>query len=227
MFEKIRYRLKKEACENYRQFSTNIIPNINNILGVRMPTLRKIASEIYFSNNWREYIQTVDVEFMEENLLKALIIGQINSSANTILQYVKDFIPRIDNWAVCDTFCITLKFTNKNKEQVWKFIQPYFKSQKEFELRFAFVMFLNYFVDEKYIDFIFNIFDEFVNDAYYARMAVAWALSICMINEPNKTFKYLKKSKLDNWTYNKAIQKCLESYRISKKQKLILKKMKK
>ena len=129
--QKIKQRILNEADPDYKKFSASLIPNIDNILGVRLPTLRKIAKEIYKSGEWEEFVNKQQCEFMEEVMLQGMIIGLIKTNPEEILEYVKNFIPKIDNWAVCDTFCNSLKFTNQNKELVWEFIRPYFKSDKE------------------------------------------------------------------------------------------------
>ena len=109
----------------------------------------------------------------------------------------------------------------KGKETVWQFIQPYLISPKEFEIRFGIVMLFHY-VDEEHIDALLAYADTFSHDAYYARMAMAWMISICFIKFPEKTMEYLKQSKLDNWTYNKSLQKTIESLRVDKETKDIL-----
>lgn len=225
--QKIKQRILKEADPDYKKFSASLIPNIDNILGVRLPTLRKIAKEIYKSGEWEEFVNKQQCEFMEEVMLQGMIIGLIKTNPEEILEYVKNFIPKIDNWAVCDTFCNSLKFTNQNKELVWEFIQPYFKSDKEYDLRFGYVMLLTHFIEEKYIEKILKLIDNFKDDRYYSKMSVAWALSICYIKLPEKTHKYLKTSKLDNWTFNKSIQKICESLRVDKDTKNMLKCLKK
>ena len=222
----IKQQLIKNSEEKYRKFSQSLIPNINNVLGVRLPILRKIAKEIYKSENWQDFLKQNDLEYMEETMLQAMIIGLAKNSPENILEMVKFFIPKIDNWSVCDCFCGGLKFASQNQEIVWDFIQPYFKSEKEFEIRFAYVMLLNYFVNENYIDQCLNLINEFKDTRYYAQMACAWALSICYIRFPQKTLGYLEKSKLDNWTFNKGIQKICESLRVDKKTKNMLKCMK-
>ena len=140
---------------------------------------------------------------------------------------MEDYIPKIDNWAICDVFCAGLKITQKNKKQVWVFIQKYLKSEKEFEVRFAIVMILDYFIDDEFLKKDFEIFDKIQHEGYYVKMAVAWAISLCIIKYYEETIKYLEKSKIDNWTYNKSIQKAIESYRISDENKQNLRKMKK
>ena len=222
----IKQQLIKNSEEKYRKFSQSLIPNINNVLGVRLPILRKIAKEIYKSENWQDFLKQNDLEYMEETMLQAMIIGLAKNSPENILEMVKFFISKIDNWSVCDCFCGGLKFASQNQEIVWDFIQPYFKSEKEFEIRFAYVMLLNYFVNENYIDQCLNLIDEFKDTRYYAQMACAWTLSICYIRFPQKTLVYLEKSKLDNWTFNRGIQKICESLRVDKKTKNMLKCMK-
>ena len=139
------------------------------------------------------------------------------------LELVKNFIPEINNWSVCDCFCSGLKFVKDNRELVWNFIQPYFKSKNEYDIRFAYVILLSYYIDINFIDKDLNLIDKFKDQRHYTKMAVAWALSICYIKFPEKTLKYLKTSKLDNWTYNKSIQKICESLRVDKETKSLLK----
>lgn len=223
----IRKQLEKESENKFREFSSCLIPNVSNILGVRLPVLRKIAKEIYRKEDYKKFLEKSDFLYMEEIMLQGMVIGLINEQTEKIIEYIECFIPRIDNWAVCDSFCSGLKFTNKNKKRVWSFLNKYFNSANEYEIRFAYVMSLLYYIDDEYIDEVLNIIDKFKNDGYYARMAVAWAVSICFIKQREKTYEYLKKSRLDSWTFNKSIQKICESNRVDKETKLNLKQMKK
>ena len=162
-------------------------------------------------------------------MLQGMLIG-LNSKEdfNVIKKYIEDYIPKIDNWAICDTFCAGLKIVNKNKENMWDFIKQYLDSDKEFYLRFAIVIILDYYIEEKYLEEIFRIFNNIQSEYYYVKMAIAWAISISLIKYYDKTINYLKNnSKIDKWTYNKSLQKAIESYRITKSQKELLKNMKK
>ena len=158
-----------------------------------------------------------------------MLIG-LNSKENfnVIKKYIEGYIPKIDNWAICDTFCAGLKIVNQNKENMWGFIKQYLDSDQEFYLRFAIVIILDYYIEEKYLEEIFRIFNNIQSEYYYVKMAIAWAISICLIKYYDKTINYLKNnSKIDKWTYNKSLQKAIESYRITKDQKELLKNMKK
>jgi 3-methyladenine DNA glycosylase AlkD len=221
----IKQKLFNQVDSKYKDFSSSLIPNIDNVLGVRLPVLRKIAKEIYTSENWQEFLQIKSCEFMEETMLQGMVIGLVQDKPQKILKLVKDFVPKIDNWSVCDSFCVGLKFVKKNKGVVWEFLQPYFRSTKEFEIRFAYVMALNYFVEEDYLEQIFSLTDDFKSKKYYAQMAVAWAISVYFAEFPDKTKEYLKHSNLSSFTLNKSIQKICDSNRVDKTLKVELKEL--
>lgn len=227
MKQKIKQKLFELSDKKYQDFHSSLCPGTENIIGVRVPILRNYAKELFIENDWRQTIKEIDNEYYEEIMLQGMLIGQAQKEdINIILKYIEDYVPKIDNWAICDVFCAGLKITKKYKEQMWKFIQKYLKSNQEFEIRFAVVMILDYYIEEEYIKEIFKIFEEIKHEGYYVKMAIAWAISICLIKFCNETVEFLKVSKLDDWTYNKAIQKAIESYRISNDRKDILRNMK-
>ena len=216
--------------EKYRQFQIKLCPGVNNIIGVRLPELRKYAKNISKLVSYAE----IPTKYYEEIMLKGMLIG-LEKEIN--YEQIENFIPLINNWAVCDTFCGSLKKVKNDKERMWDFIQKYLKSKQEYEIRFAVVMILQYFIDEKYIDKVLKILSKIKNKNYYAQMAVAWAYSICFIKFYDKTKKFFEEElikredskrsiKIDNFTYNKSIQKAIESYRLTKEQKDELRKMK-
>mgnify|MGYP001524101761 FL=1 len=220
--ENIRKELQDLVDSKYQEFHSALVPGIGNILGVRIPQLRILAKEIAKRDNWRMFVEATDTKFYEETMLQGMVIGLAKMELDERMKHISMFVPRIDNWAVCDIFCGELKTAvKKGKETVWQFIQPYLISSKEFEIRFGIVMLFHY-VDEEHIDALLAYADTFSHDAYYARMAMAWMISICFIKFPEKTMEYLKQSKLDNWTYNKSLQKTIESLRVDKETKDIL-----
>lgn len=215
----IRKRLEQEADEKYRVFSAALIPNIDNILGVRIPKLNKLAKELY-KTDWKPLLNQPCI-YMEETMLQGILIAKSED-----LELIKQFVPKINNWAVCDKFCNSLKCVKYNKQQVWKFIQPYLKSKKEYNNRFALVIMLEYFIEEDYLAKIFEILNTFNSKKYYAQMAAAWLVSMCFVEYPTETTEFLKTTKLDDWTYNKSIQKIIESLKVDKPTKQKLKLMK-
>lgn len=223
--DKIRNDLLSLADEKYKEFHSGLCPNTNNIMGIRVPILRNYAKELV-KQDWRDYIKEARNEYYEEVMLQGMVIGLAKMDIDESLKYIKQFVPKIDNWAVCDVFCAGLKITNKYLDKMWDFIQQYFNSNKEFELRFGIVMLLDYYVKEEYINKVLDIFNKVQHEGYYVKMAVAWAISVAYVKFPERTMELLKNNNLDKFTHNKAIQKCMESYRISTEQKELLKKMK-
>lgn len=222
----IKKRIYELADEKYKDFHSRLCPGTTNIVGVRTPVLRNYAKELNRKYSLNELLKEIDDTLYEEIMLQGMLIG-LSKNIEEVLKYTKTFIPKIDNWAICDVFCAGLKITKKYKKEMWNFIQKYLNSDKEFEIRFGIVIILDYYIDEEYLDKNFEIFQKIKNDNYYVKMAIAWAISICLIKYYDKTIKYLKKAKLDDWTYNKSLQKAIESYRISDEQKEYLRKMKK
>jgi len=223
--QSIKEQLLNLADEEYQKFATALIPTINNVIGVRLPELRKLARTIA-KGDWRTFLAQAESDYFEEVMLQGMVLGYVKTDIEEILRYVADFIPKIDNWSVCDSFCISLKFTLKNKERVWDFIVPYLLSDKEYEIRFAVVMMLNFFIEEEYINRILQLLDKVSHEGYYAKMAVSWALSICYIKLPEPTMSYLLSNTLDDFTYNKALQKITESYRVDQETKTMIRAMK-
>lgn len=223
--ENIRQKLFEMQDKKYQQFHSGLCPNVDDIIGVRIPELRKLAKQIA-KENAQEYLELTQKKYYEERMLQGFIIGYMKSDLEERLKYLDQFVPVIDNWAICDCCCSTFKFTNKYPKEMWNYIQKYLSSNKEFELRFAIIMLMDYYLTEEYIDKVLKIYDNIQNEGYYVKMGVAWAISMAYVKFPEKTMKLLKNNHLDNFTYNKAIQKMIESYRIDEKTKQILKEMK-
>ena len=230
MKEEIKKQLKQLADSKYKEFHSNLCPGTDNILGVRVPVLRNYAKELVKKYPVEKLLKNIDNEYYEEIMLQGMIIG-LDKKVNikTILEYIEEFIPKIDNWAICDVFCAGLKIVNKYPKEIWSFISKYLESEKEFELRFAIVIILDYYVNEEYIDKVLKVLNSIHSDKYYVQMAVAWAISICLIKFYDKTVNYLQDENclLDKFTYNKSIQKAIESYRITNEQKVFLRSLKK
>lgn len=196
----------------YRKFTTALMPGVTNVIGIRLPLLRTMAREIA-RGDWREYLATAKEHYFEERMLQGLVIGYAKCSPDEKLQYVARFVPKIDNWAVCDSFCWRLRTTER--QPMWEYIQPWFHASTEFGTRFAVVMALGNFVDEEHLEELLQRLNEVNHETYYSRMAVAWAVSVCYVKFPERTHQWLDDCSLDDWTYNKSLQKIVESYRVN------------
>lgn len=229
-YKSIKKELLANIDLNYKKFNSKIIPGAENILGIRMPNLKDIAKIISKQDEElvkKYFIEAKDDSF-EEIALQGLVIGYLNKDFETVKNYISVFVPKINNWGICDSFCSNLKITKKYKSEVWEFLdsQNYINNEKEFTVRFWLVMILNYYVEEKYIDSIFTSLDKIKHAGYYVKMAKAWTISKCFLKFKEKTLDYLKNSNLDKFTYNKSLQKITESLLVDEKTKKFIKSIK-
>ena len=212
----------------YQKFHSSLLPGVENIIGVRMPLLRKLAKEI-LRGDWRSYLDSSVAEpntYYEDNILQALLIGTSKISLQERHTYIKAFVPKINNWAVCDLFCSTLKEVQRYPQEYWQMLMPYFNSTNAYDLRFASVMLLNHFTSDEFAEEALKLLEAIKHEDYYVKMGVAWAISIFYIKQPKLTLSLLKQNNLDNFTHNKAIQKIRESFRVSNEEKEMLNRFK-
>lgn len=225
--ENLRNELYKLADEKYKKFQSSLCPNTDNIIGVRMPKIRQIAKQISKEGGIK-FLDTYKPEYYEEKLVYGMVIGYTKMTIKERQKYLNKFIPTIDNWAVCDGACSTYKFTMDNQEKMWDYIQKYVNTNNEFEVRFSVVMMMIYYINDEYIDKVLEIYNNINLDKYYVKMAIAWGISVAFVKYEEKTMKFLKSknNKLDKFTYNKSLQKIIESYRVDDSTKDIIRKMK-
>ena len=195
-------------------FAKSLIPGDHILLGARLPDMRGLAKKVA-KDDWRSYIDGWDPFYFEDYMLRGMVIAYAKMDLEERLEEYRKFIPYIDNWSVCDSFCNTWKPKATEREAVWEFILPYLGTGKEFEMRFAAVMMLCHFVDEEHVDRVISELDSAKNDAYYYMMAKAWALSVCFVRFPERTMDYLEKGTLDETTLRMTVRKIRESYRVS------------
>lgn len=216
--------------ERYKEFSLKLLPGVpeDSLMGVRIPLLRKKASEIAKGSYWSDFLKENDNLFFEEKMLQAMVIALVKIEARDRIILIEQFLPKIDNWSLCDIFCSSLKFAREeiNQELIWQFIKPLFHDKREYYVRFASVMSLNYYLNPKYFDKVLNLYNEVNHEGYYAKMAVAWGISLAFVKDKEKTKELLEKNSLDKFTYNKALQKIRDSFQVSLEEKQLLKKLK-
>jgi len=148
MQEKIISRLKSLSEPDYQKFNASLIPGVDNILGIRLPYLRQIAKEIS-KGDWRSFLAESKINndlYMEQTLIHGMVIGLIKADISEVLIHTTAFLPKINNWAVCDTFCCGLKVADKHPQVFWDYLQQYFKDDREYYLRFVVVMMLSLFL---------------------------------------------------------------------------------
>lgn len=211
--------------EKYKEFSAKLIPGCNNIYGVRIPVLRKLAKQIAKEDS-KGYLDNAVDDSFEEIMLQGMVIGYSKLSSEETLAYVTKFIPKINDWSINDSFCNSFTFAKKNQELFWDFLMGYKYSDSEFEQRVVAVMLLSHYINEDYIEKVLSVYDELKHPGYYRMMGVAWGLQAAYVKFPEITHKYLLHNNLDDVTFNKAIQKLIESYKLTNEQKNVLRGLK-
>lgn len=202
----------------YKEFHSKLLNNQINLIGIKTPILRNIAKDIS-KGNYIEFLNLNQHKYYEENIIHGFIISNLKLPINEIINHINNYLQFIDNWATCDLICSSLKIISKNKDVFLKYINKLIIKDNEWTRRFCFVILLDYYIESPYLEKIFYLCDNYNNDKYYVNMAIAWLISICYIKHKEQTIIYLNNNKLDKFTHNKAIQKIIESNRISKEEK--------
>ena len=223
--EEICVWLKAEAEPKFQKFTSGLIPGTDPIIGVRIPKLRALAKKIA-KEDWRGYLEHAACDTYEEIMLQGLVIGYVKAEMEELLEYAAAFIPKIHDWSVNDGFCSTFKIVRKHRAEVWDFLMQYRASKSEFEQRVVAVMLMDHFLVPEYIDRVLAVYNSLKHEGYYCKMGVAWGIATTYAKFPQETQAFLLKNELDDFTYNKAIQKMLESYRVSAEDKEMLRGMK-
>ena len=211
-------RLQALADEKLANFSSGLNPNCKSMLGVRLPELRKIAKEIAKAD-YKGFLEEGPETYFEYETLKAYVLGYAKDDIETILSYADCFIPKIKDWSVNDSFCQNFTIARKYPERVFDWLMGYAKKEEEFSQRVAAVLLMSHFLVPEYIEKVLAVMDILQYDGYYTKMGVAWCVATAYAKFPKETAAYLGNNKLQDWTYNKAIQKMCESYRVSDEDK--------
>lgn len=220
----IKSKLQAAYDENNAAFFLKISPQAKNVTGVRVPYLRKLAKEIV-KGDVKDFLDNYNIETHEEFLLKCIVIFSSKLSLEEKLIYLEKYVPEIYDWSGCDIVISTFKCSDEELKKVYDFIMKYRYSKNEYETRFMIVMLFN-FLKEDYLDKIKEILETENFDKYYTQMAAAWLISVMFVKHREYTLAYLNNNSLDNFTYNRALQKIRESLRVSKEDKELVKQMK-
>lgn len=209
----------------YRDMQIKIIPNIDpaSIIGVRTPELKKIAKELYRSGEYRSFIKKLPHDHFEENQLHAFIICEMKDPAECFDE-VEHFLPYVDNWATCDQ--LSPKIFKKNKDELLKHIKTWIGSDRTYTVRFGVGMLMQHFLDDDYDEKYPKMVAGLRSDEYYINMMIAWYFATALAKQYESVLPYIEENKLDDWTHNKAIQKSLESFRVTDEHKKYLRSLK-
>ncbi len=212
--------------EKYREFSKKLIPDTNyQIIGVRTPIIKKLAKDSLASNDYKGFLLEKHT-FYEEYLLHGILLGIINCETNKKLLLIEEFLPYIDNWAICDCTVAGLKFFKKNPETTLKFAKKWIKSNNPYTIRFGIVTLMSYLLTDVFCEETIEICSKIKSSHYYVNMGLAWFFSVALVKNYETALPYFTNKRLNKFVHNKSIQKAIESFRISNDKKKFLKKIK-
>lgn len=225
--ETITKRILELQDMEYREFTARLIPDIDKkrIVGVRLPQLRTLAKEIVREGKGDAVLTELPHYYTDENNLHALVLAELKDYDRTVAELDR-FLPYVDNWATCDSMKPKAFNRKSCHDRLLSDIRRWLNSEHPFTIRFAISMLMTHFLDndfrEEYLDWVAAV----DNEHYYVRMMVAWYFATALAKQYDATLPYLMARRLKKWTHNKAIQKAIESLRITQEQKQLLRTLK-
>ena len=227
MHTKVLEYLKSQQDEKYKIFTSKLLPKNVELLGVRIPVIRQYAKQLIKENLSNKYLEiSLDkMQYQDELLLYSILLANKIKTSETKIEDIKKFVPYINSWAVCDIFCSELKEIKKDTNKYFESFSQYTQSQEEYQIRFFYVLALNYFINEEHLEQIFNMIKNQEYVGYYDKMAVAWFLSIAYIKYPEQVENFLFSTKLNEFVFNKTISKICDSFQVKKEAKIHLRKL--
>lgn len=210
---------------SYADFQARLIPNIPRemFIGVRVPRARKLAKMLAKEGKSSQFLSDLPHKYYDENILHGLLLSEIRDYGACI-KAVDQFLPYVDNWAVCDV--LSPKIFNKHKTALLEKVKKWSTSDKSYTCRFGIKVLMSYFLDDDFSPAYLEIPASVNSEEYYVQMGIAWFFATALAKQWEASIKYIEENRLDKWTHNKAIQKARESKRITPKQKDYLKSLK-
>lgn len=223
--DEIKSELFRMQDEQYRSFQSKLIPTVeqDTVIGVRTPELRKLAKQMVKRDDVYTFLNELPHQYYDENQLHAFIVSEIKDFKCCVEEVCK-FLPYVDNWATCDQ--MSPKIFKKHRQELLTFIREWIVSDRTYTVRFAVGMLMVHFLDEDF-DLIYpEMVSKIRSDEYYINMMVAWYFATALAKQYEEVLPFIEERRLDSWTHNKAIQKSVESSRITQEQKIYLKSLK-
>ena len=221
----IETKLMKVKDDKYKEFQAKLVPNIDSdtILGIRTPEMRKIAKELFESNNFDSFLNELPHKYYEENLIHFFVISMIKDF-NKCIEEVERFLPYVDCWPVSDQ--ATPKSFRKNHDKLLPHIKKWIKSKHVYTSRFGIRMLMNEYLGDDFRKEYLELVSSVKSNDYYLKMMVAWYFATALAKKYDETIPFFENHLLDEWVHKKAIQKAIESYRVSEEHKKYLRGLK-
>lgn len=215
-------RLMEVQDEEYRAFQVKLVPNIDpeTVIGVRTPALRQIAKEVFAGAERDAFLKSLPHRYYEENLVHFFVLASIRDFDECV-RAVGAFLPYVDCWPVSDQ--ATPKAFRKNRDKLLPHIKRWIASDHVYTARFGLRMLMNEFLDEDFREEYLELAASKEGEDYYLKMMVAWYFATALAKQYDATVRYFEEGRLDPWVHRKAIQKAVESFRVTDEHKAYLK----
>ncbi len=225
IIQEIREKLSSLQDLKYRDMQVRIIPSVKpeSIIGVRTPELRKMAKELAQSQEIGVFLENLPHKFFEENQLHAFIVSGMKDYREC-LGVLNRFLPYVDNWATCDQ--MSPRVFKKHRPELMESIRGWLGSAETYTIRFGIGMLMEHYLDEDYDPACPEMVAAVRSEEYYVNMMIAWYFATALAKQYEAVLPFITEHRLDTWTHNKAIQKAIESFRITPEQKEYLKSLK-
>jgi 3-methyladenine DNA glycosylase AlkD len=223
--EDVQSRLFELQDLKYKEFQCKLLPTVKpeTVIGVRTPELRKLARKLYKTPEALEFLEILPHKYHEENNLHGFLI-EIIKDYDAAIAAVEAFLPYIDNWATCDL--ISPKVLKKQLSELYEKIKVWLRSGQTYTVRFGIEMLMSFYLDDNFRPEMLELVADVRSEGYYVKMMIAWYFSTALVKQYEAALPYIQEQRLEKWTHNKAIQKALESYRISDEAKAYLRTLK-
>lgn len=209
----------------YRDFHSKLMPTVDKqtVIGIRIPPLRKFAKDFAKTPQAAEFMRQLPHEYYEENNLHAFLIEQIKDYS-VCIEELERFLPYVDNWATSDL--MSPKVFKKHRPELLLCIRQWIKSDRTYTIRYGVGMLMAHFLDEDFDLEYPELVAAIRSEEYYVNMMLAWYFATALAKQYDEAVKYIEGHRLDKWTHNKAIQKSIESFRVTDEHKAYLKSLK-
>ena len=215
--EELLQRLFALQDAKYQAFQAKLIPNIapERIIGVRTPELRKLAKQV-----GDDFKKELPHRYFEENQIHSFMLER-EKDFDKAISDVEAFLPYVDNWATCDQ--LSPKVFSKHKGELLPYVRRWLGSEHTYTIRFGMGMLMQHFLDDAFAPEYPELVAAVQSEEYYVRMMQAWYFATALAKQYHAVLPYVENYRLEKWTHYKAIQKSVESYRITPEQKEHLK----
>lgn len=213
------------ADPEYKTFHCRLMPTVDpqTVIGIRTPILRKFAADFAKTEEAALFLEHLPHTYYEENNLHGFLIEKIKDY-NTVIKELNRFLPYVNNWATCDM--ISPKIFKKHRPELLEQIHAWLEDKHTYTVRFAIGMLMSFYLDEDFKPDLLDLVADVRSEEYYINMMIAWYFATALAKQYDATLPYIQRRRLDPWTHNKAIQKAIESRRISPEQKDFLRTLK-